>query len=296
MLIWSLCRERASYEESMRIADEILDSLSAVRSPPTFTEPAPQHRLFGARDFLQNAPTQAPADSTWPNHQPTPQHQRRPIPPASHSEDWLDQNQAAITNPFDYYIRANSLLFPTDVRPESTSSSTSEDESSPFVALPDSSPEPDDPVEADQVDMPPAGQNHRRTSLVDLTQGSTVSPEAVSSRPTPLKRNAGESGSGEGAAKRARLTTEGIEEIDLANEAPSADEELLQAQQQEAIRAQQAVDENGPQRIGKRQCIICMENYTNCTATVCGKSRQWQMRFERAVTDAFQDISIAMSA
>lgn len=57
----------------------------------------------------------------------------------------------------------------------------------------------------------------------------------------------------------------------MTEEAPSAEEELLQAQQEKAVAAQQAEQEpSGPQKIGQRQCIICMEAYTNATVTRCG--------------------------
>jgi hypothetical protein len=61
-----------------------------------------------------------------------------------------------------------------------------------------------------------------------------------------------------------------VEEVDLLDEAPSVEEELLQAQQKATIKAQQEEVAAGPQKIGKRQCIICMENLTNATATACG--------------------------
>lgn len=61
---------------------------------------------------------------------------------------------------------------------------------------------------------------------------------------------------------------ENIEELDLTNEGPSADEELLQNQQQQLLATQQAAI--GVLKIGKRTCIICMEAYKNATVTTCG--------------------------
>jgi hypothetical protein len=62
-----------------------------------------------------------------------------------------------------------------------------------------------------------------------------------------------------------------IEQLDLTNEAPSAEEELAQAQTAAAVLAQQAATSaSGPLKIGQRQCIICMENFTNITITACG--------------------------
>ncbi|EME47543.1 hypothetical protein DOTSEDRAFT_69481 [Dothistroma septosporum NZE10] len=126
-------------------------------------------------------------------------------------------------------------------------------------------------------DMPTAtrarnngSRNRRGSAVVDLTATTQATSTQQSRR---RKRSADEiAGEAGRAPRRRRISTERIEEIDLANdEAPSAEEELLQQQQQDAIKLQQSrQDDEGPQKIGKRQCIICMENFTNCTATSCG--------------------------
>ncbi len=67
-----------------------------------------------------------------------------------------------------------------------------------------------------------------------------------------------------------RTKREHVEEMDLTNEAPSAEEELAQAQQQELLKAQRAEGAAGPQKMGKRTCIICLDNITNATVTSCG--------------------------
>lgn len=137
------------------------------------------------------------------------------------------------------------------------------------------------PVEArgqheDPDNMPPTTRQHRlrRTNVVDLTAEPSSPPPASHPRPQPgsLKRSAEADAepSGQRSTKRPRpslLTTEDVEEIDLSNsnEAPSADDELIAA----AILAQQK-EEAGPFRIGKRQCIICLDSYTNATVTHCG--------------------------
>ncbi|SMR46028.1 unnamed protein product [Zymoseptoria tritici ST99CH_1E4] len=126
----------------------------------------------------------------------------------------------------------------------------------------------------------------RRQSVVDLTSNSPPeatrpsAPARVSRQPptTTLgsrgrKRSADSTGEGDGldrVLKRSRRMQGPVEEVDLLDENPSVEEELRQAQQQATIRAQQAEVAAGPQKIGKRQCIICMENYTNATATACG--------------------------
>lgn len=60
---------------------------------------------------------------------------------------------------------------------------------------------------------------------------------------------------------------------DLEDEAPSADAELLQAQQREALKMQETKKDDEAVKIGKRTCIICLENYTNATTAICGKSK-----------------------
>lgn len=138
-------------------------------------------------------------------------------------------------------------------------------DSNEFVTLEDSDSEDENEIEV--LDMPPARRS-QRTSVVDLTEGS---PRSTTSRQPKRKRSADTTtASSSTRAKRSKASAE-IEAIDLANEAPSAEEELLQSQQQEAIRVQQQATEDAiPQKIGQRSCIICLETFTNCTATACG--------------------------
>ncbi|KXT01561.1 hypothetical protein AC578_6342 [Pseudocercospora eumusae] len=176
-----------------------------------------------------------------------------------------DREPAAGVDQLFGYDSANPFFESVGHTPASNNHSDSQE----FVTLEDS--------ETDRS-MPPASRRRttgRRSTAVDLTSAAS-SPEvsASASRPSrsTRKRSADDTNAGEGRApKRKRPVAENIEEVDLTNEAPSAEDELLQAQQQETIKTQQAAEESsGPQRIGKRQCIICMENYTNCTATACG--------------------------
>ena len=46
---------------------------------------------------------------------------------------------------------------------------------------------------------------------------------------------------------------------------------MLQAQQADALKMQETSKEDAVVRIGKRNCIICLENYTNATTAACGK-------------------------
>ncbi|KAK5136915.1 hypothetical protein LTR08_001422 [Meristemomyces frigidus] len=120
-------------------------------------------------------------------------------------------------------------------------------------------------------DMPPTTRR-QRSSFVDLTTGpsSPPQPQPVPRLPKSLKR-AVQDAEGGRSAKRSRATSQHVDELDLTEEAPSAEEELQRNQQEKTIAAQQAEQENtGPQKIGQRQCIICMENYTNATVTQCG--------------------------
>ncbi|EMC98484.1 hypothetical protein BAUCODRAFT_427975 [Baudoinia panamericana UAMH 10762] len=131
-------------------------------------------------------------------------------------------------------------------------------------------------VSRDQIsddDMPLSTRQRRRGSFVDLTNEATSPPTLNRRRTQPrsLKRAAEDAiAESSGPAKRTRPASV-IEELDLTNENPSAEDELLAHQQAATVAAQQASEASGgPQKIGKRQCIICMENYTNMTATHCG--------------------------
>lgn len=96
-------------------------------------------------------------------------------------------------------------------------------------------------------------------------------PAASATRDRKRAREADSSAEG-GSGKRSRVAVDDIEEIDLAEDGMTAEEKVLQAQQREVIQVQRAGEDGGPHRIGQRQCVICMENFTNITATHCGKS------------------------
>lgn len=189
----------------------------------------------------------------------------RTAPTADYSEDWLDSEAANRNSPYGYIPEEFFQSLDEDSSEESFLDGIDIDE---ILS--------EDSVGPAAAAMPPR-RNANHNSYVDLT--NDASPPGQSSRsprqPISLKRSA--EGSSQGRSKkRTKRTAEdkaNIEELDLTNEAPSAEEELLQNQQKEAIKAQQASDDNdpsGPLKIGKRQCIICMENFTNATITSCG--------------------------
>ena len=66
------------------------------------------------------------------------------------------------------------------------------------------------------------------------------------------------------------MSTARLDVEDLEDEAPSAEDELLQAQQREALKMQETKKDDDVQKIGQRTCIICLENYTNATTAICG--------------------------
>lgn len=135
--------------------------------------------------------------------------------------------------------------------------------------------------------MPSSTRRRQRgeANTVDLTADSSPTRSDAPRHPRSLKRAAGQSSS-QPRAKRSRRSSHSnqnsnappspqqIEALDLTNEAPSAEEELRQTQQEAAIRAQQAAQasntSSAPLKIGRRQCIICMEPYTDATITQCG--------------------------
>lgn len=138
----------------------------------------------------------------------------------------------------------------------------SEEDLDEFFALEDLE---DNDNETD-VNMPLSTRNtSRRHSVVDLTD----TPDTT--EPTPSLRRKRSTNEGP-AQKRARIirTREDVEEYDLTEENPSVEEELRQAQQKATVHAQQAEIDAGPQKLGSLQCIICMDSYTNATATACG--------------------------
>ena len=112
-------------------------------------------------------------------------------------------------------------------------------------------------------------------AFVDLTNDPSSPPAATTAHHTrPPKRRASSPPAGNSRTnKRSHplLTSadQEIEEINLTNENPSAEEELLQAQQKDAIAAQSG-NSDGPTTIGKQTCIICLDSFTNAATTHCG--------------------------
>ncbi|KAK4554369.1 hypothetical protein LTR86_008577 [Recurvomyces mirabilis] len=146
--------------------------------------------------------------------------------------------------------------------------------------------DPED-LDSDAFEVMPTFTRHRRESIVDLTADPSSPQQAVPPRPTKRSAEnqapAAASSSNSHRAKRQRPSTtttsasaaasrsqaqdEPIEELDLTQSPISA---MRAAEQARAIAAQQASEPSGPLRIGQRQCIICMEAYTNATVTPCG--------------------------
>lgn len=156
----------------------------------------------------------------------------------------------------------------------------------------------------DEDDMAPYNRRHSRNSnLVDLTQSPTMPTASGTQQSRTRKRSStstgGDTGSASKRAKRASISAVLLEDEDLQDEAPSADEELLKAQQQEALKMQEAKKDDGAVRIGQRTCIICLENYTNATISSCGELDSYLGTFteEQLLTTptSFQATSSAMN-
>lgn len=116
----------------------------------------------------------------------------------------------------------------------------------------------------------PRARERTRDEFVDLT--SSPARLATTRQTASVKRTA-EIPTRDDISKRRRTVhspNTPIEELDLTNEAPSAEEELAQTQQAQLLLAQQPSDPSGPLKIGQRTCIICMESFTNATITSCG--------------------------
>lgn len=132
-------------------------------------------------------------------------------------------------------------------------------------------------VETDSDDdavMPARRRPAVNGSPVDLTQSPDMATATPSQQSRTRKRSSASQGADEGSAKkrtkRTSMSTARINAEDLQDEAPSAEDELLQAQQREALKMQETKKDDEPVKIGQRTCIICLENYTNATTAICG--------------------------
>lgn len=132
-------------------------------------------------------------------------------------------------------------------------------------------------VETDSDDdavMPPRRRPAANGSPVDLTQSPDMATASASQQSRTRKRSSTSQGGDEGSAKkrtkRTSMSAARVDVEDLEDEAPSADAELLQAQQREALKMQETKKDDEPVKIGQRTCIICLENYTNATTAICG--------------------------
>ena len=106
---------------------------------------------------------------------------------------------------------------------------------------------------------------HRQTSLAvqELLQ--------TSDEPHTAKRRRLNNGDSESVILADDSPAPKIEEVDLRDVDDDRDlSKLLEQQRADTIRAQQE-QSNKPVRLSTLQCVVCMENMTNMTATHCGK-------------------------
>ena len=122
--------------------------------------------------------------------------------------------------------------------------------------------------DSDDEDMPLRQAANTAANTVDLTQSPNVST-------THQSRIRKRESSSEGGSAKKRIKQVVVDDDDdvFEEEAPSAEAELLQAQQADALKMQKTNKEDAVVKIGKRNCIICLENYTNATTAACGKHR-----------------------
>nr|OQO29940.1 hypothetical protein B0A51_02936 [Rachicladosporium sp. CCFEE 5018] len=133
-------------------------------------------------------------------------------------------------------------------------------------------PTTDESLDPSSPDMPPTNASPRRAPRVRSTATSTIDlTRSPPPRPT-TKRPAPSSASNQTSHKRRRLSgaspASALKVEELEDEAPGAEDEIAQAAQLSAL-AQQARDD-GPVKIGMKNCIICLENFTNATTSACG--------------------------
>jgi hypothetical protein len=125
----------------------------------------------------------------------------------------------------------------------------------------------DSDSDSDDENMPRQPRTgNTAANTVDLTQSPNVS---TTHQPRTRKRES----SSEGGSAKKRIKQVVVDDDDdvFEEEAPSAEAELLQAQQADALKMQKTNKEDAVVKIGKRNCIICLENYTNATTAACGK-------------------------
>ena len=189
-----------------------------------------------------------------------------PTPTPTHTPHWLDRAIHRPSNsPTNRRDNNNNII------PPSAQSSPASDSDGFGSAI-----DIDDILtnlgsESEANNMPPHARRARSSNgVVDLTVDS--SPASPPSRPGGRKRSAPDSLRGQ-SSKRRKATIDpesaydaAIEQLDLTNEALDADEELTAA----LVAQQNASTSSGPLKIGQRQCIICMEPFTNITITACG--------------------------
>lgn len=268
-------------------------NLTATRSSDTWNEPYPDARQRES-DHTSHAP---PPPSSPPSrhlndgplrnnasvdldryHNTSRQLQHEPLP--TNTTHHGPSRQAPISNRYQPILSRDSLPQPFHSResfaPTTAQQSTPEqgtgDQTLPYGYEIDHQ-----AVETDSDDdavMPPRRRPAVNDTPVDLTQSPDMATASTSQQSRTRKRSSASQGGDEGSAKkrtkRTSMCTGGVDAGDLQDEAPSAEDELLQAQQREALKMQETKKDDEPVKIGQRTCIICLENYTNATTAICG--------------------------
>lgn len=267
-------------------------SLTTGRSSDTFDAPE-----VADHGNLQRPPntSHAPAQSRAPPHH---EHERRPNDPlaraindvflqhphplpavdtaASYRRPSHDPSLSNPLRPADPPNRLSDNSHTTDDIAPTTLRPSGQDPLNDYARghqTPDDHSQVVDSEDEDENTMPT-----RRTSTVDLTQSPNRAAPSASHQSRTRRRSSAVDEADDGpvrkrskrvAASAARVDMEEKEEED-EDEAPSADAELLQAQQRDALKMQDSNEDEGA-KIGQKSCIICLENYTNATASSCGR-------------------------
>ena len=240
-------------------------------APPPPSSPPPRHVNDG---LLQN---HASVDlDRYPSRQLP--HESLPVNTNHHGPS----RQAPASNRYQPILSRDPLPQPSHSRESfaPTTAQQSTPEQGPFdqtLQLPYGYEIDHQAVETDSDDdavMPPRRRPAVNGSPVDLTQSPDMATASTSQQSRTRKRSSASQGGDEGSAKkrakRTSMSTAKVDAEDLEDEAPSADAELLQAQQREALKMQETKKDDEPVKIGQRTCIICLENYTNATTAICG--------------------------
>lgn len=112
--------------------------------------------------------------------------------------------------------------------------------------------------------------------FVDLTEYPITMPQGRRRRSFSKERVSRGSGSSFQANKRRRVepADSSIEEVDLRDVDSGSDIVRVLERQRAATVKEQQLEADKPMKLARVTCVVCMEEMTNMTATLCGRYRR----------------------